>query len=106
MGIKTGTQFQIEAIVCTERKIVGGTAKTWQFIGAAGQMVQFNDVWQRAWRPKIDGWIIEMHDPTQPWRGNWIEYETPTKHDRLIKNAAKGKRTGKGISIQSQRGLQ
>lgn len=105
MGIKTGTEFEIEAIVCTERKVVGGTAKTWQFLGKGGQAAQFDDDWQRAWRPKIGGWIVCMYDPTQPNRPTWIEYQTPTKRAKELKAAAKHARGYKGILIKSQRGL-
>lgn len=90
MGLKTGLEFEIEMITCTESKVIGGTAKTWVFYGKPGSNMcaQFNDEWQRAWRPKIGGWLVSVSDPTQPNRGVWWEYETPSKRVKDAKQRA------------------
>lgn len=86
MGVRVGVDFQIESITCHEFKVVGGTDKAWTFHGAGpNTYFKANDEWQRAYRPKIGGYMVTMHDPANPGRPNWVEYFTPTKYANLFK---------------------
>ena len=91
MSIKVGPEFEIEVIVCTESKCIGGTIKVWGLLGrpGSGYGVQVSDEWQRAWRPKIGGWVVNRYDPGNPAQPAWMEYETPTKHEKSLQVKAK-----------------
>lgn len=86
MSIKVGPEFEIETIISTETKCIGGTTKTWGLLGrnGSGTGVQVTDEWHRAWRPKIGGWVVNRYDPSNPGQPAWLEYETPTKHEKSL----------------------
>lgn len=91
MAMHTGQEFLIEAISSIEVKVVGGTARTWTLHPhqAGSNGVQVAEEWYKAYRPKIDGWIVFMYDPSNQHRQPWPEYETPSKHAARLKAMSK-----------------
>lgn len=91
MAVPTGQEFLIESITSTEVKVHGGTSRTWVLHGhpSTGACVQVSEEWYKAFRPKIDGWLVFMYDPAQPHLPAFPNYETPSKHEARMKKRNK-----------------
>lgn len=98
MALRAGNDFEIHSISCHEFKVIGGTEKRWTFNGEyLNQCFNSNDEWQRAYRPKIGGFMVSLYKPENPGYV-WVEYFTPTKYETLLRKEQQlNKRKGKPI---------